>query len=203
MRGAGTGRARPAKEAGWNCVGVLGSLSSTGDPTGLGWTRSGREGKATEEPTHRSLPPGARGLRPSSLSPGLRAPLGAAVDDDGHPKPHADARGLPSARPGPTHLSGSFLFLADLGGKALHSAHEQTGARRSPWAVQHGEAPEACAERLGLPLRGSQDGSSQWLWSWHLERPLRFFANSNLKECLFFPTPHLPKLPGNPTCLES
>lgn len=101
MRGAGTGRARLDKEAGWSCVGVLGSLSSTGDPAGLGWTRSGREGKATEEGTHRSLSPGAWGLRPSSLSPGLLAPLGTAVEDDGHLKLHADARGLPSARHGP------------------------------------------------------------------------------------------------------
>lgn len=131
MRGAGTGRVRPAKEAGWSCVGVLGSLSTPGDPAGLDWARSGREGNARVVRTHWSLP--ARGPGPEAQQALTGCSHSAGRSRGGRRSPKAACRCSrpPECQAGP-HVPHWELFLfplADLWGKALHSAQELTGAQ--------------------------------------------------------------------------
>lgn len=191
MRGAETGRARRAKEAGWSCVGVLGSPSTPGDPrrTGLGQVCAGRE------PESSRLGPAACGSaashgccsRSTGLSRrGLRPPKAA----------HVAARGPPSAKPGPTFLSGSSFSssLQPISGERVSIVHTSKPARslRSSMASPQKLVRRDLGSHPGAPRMGPASGSLELAFG----ETSQAFCKLKTEGMSVPPTPHLPSLLG-------
>lgn len=151
-------------------MGVLGSLCTPGDPAVLGWARSGREGNAPAVRTHWSLPSWAPRPAAQQALRGTLAPLGSAVEDDGHPKPHTSLLAAPRV-PGPaprSSVGALSLRFSRCPGKALHSAHEQAGARRGHCVSSMVRPQKLERADLGFhpggPSRAPTCGSAAGIW---------------------------------------